>query len=283
MRSLSDIRPLYFLPRDPLAEEVLIPGFQTAEKVDCMVGFFSSQVLVSLAPGLATYIAGSRSSFRLIISPLLRPEDQAAIEDGIKPLETIAREILDELTITEDLLEEHTLKCLSWLLRTGRIEIRIALMKGALFHPKVWLFTDGAEVMAVHGSSNVTHAGIKLNIEQVAISKSWENSNRDYITEKLCDQFRWLWENKEDNCIVVAMPQAIRDRLLKTYRSEVPPTEADLRALYLRAAGVVLETPEGYEMPQVQRSSFLIPSGLRFEDGPFEHPGREVITYRGST
>jgi hypothetical protein len=72
LQSLSDIRPLYFLPNDPLAEEVLIPGFKAATKVDCMVGFFSSEVLASLAPGLASYIANSESSFRLIISPYLR-------------------------------------------------------------------------------------------------------------------------------------------------------------------------------------------------------------------
>jgi hypothetical protein len=113
LRSLNDVRPLYFVPRDPLAEEVLIPGFRLAAKVDCMVGFFSSEVLASLAPGLATYIAGSSNSFRLIISPLLRSEDQAAIEEGVKSSETIAREILEELTITEDLLQRHTLKCLS--------------------------------------------------------------------------------------------------------------------------------------------------------------------------
>lgn len=276
LRSLKDIRPLYLLPTDPLAEEVLIPGFQAAAKVDCMVGFFSSQVLASLAPGLATYIASSCNSFRLIISPLLRPEDQAAIEEGVKSSETIAREILKELTITQDLLEQHTLKCLSWLLRTGRIEIQVALMKGALFHPKVWLFGDGADVMAAHGSSNVTHAGIKLNVEQVAISKSWEDPNQRYVTEKLCDQFGQLWANKEDSCIVVTMPQAIRDGLLKTYRSETPPTEADLRALYGRASGVVEEAPELYERLELPRSSFAIPPGLRFEDGPFEHQGKAV-------
>lgn len=65
--SLQDARPLYILPADPLAEEVLIPGFQAAGKVDCMVGFFSSAVLSELAPGLATYIASAHRSFRLII------------------------------------------------------------------------------------------------------------------------------------------------------------------------------------------------------------------------
>ncbi len=62
LRSLDGVRPLYMLPADPLAEEVLIPGFRVAGKVDCMVGFFSSEVLVALAPGLASYIAGSQNS-----------------------------------------------------------------------------------------------------------------------------------------------------------------------------------------------------------------------------
>lgn len=84
LKSLPDIRPLYFLPSDPLAEEILIPSFRAADKVDCMVGFFSSAVLAALAPGLASYIAGTPHSFRLIISPFLRLEDQAAIEEGVR-------------------------------------------------------------------------------------------------------------------------------------------------------------------------------------------------------
>ncbi len=275
LRSLEEIRPLYILPGDPFAEEVLIPGFQAAARVDCMVGFFSSEILAALAPGLATYITESRNSFRRIVSPLLRPDDLAAIEEGVKSPETVAREVLEELTLTEDLLQLYTLKCLSWLLRTGRMEIRVALMKGALFHPKVWLFADDSDVMAAHGSSNVTYAGIKKNIEQVAVSKSWEDPNQRYISEKLCDQFGRFWQNQDDSCIVVGMPQAIRDRLLQTYRSDVPPTEAELGALYRRAAASPDE-PDSGELPTIPRGSFAIPAGLQFEEGAFEHQGRAV-------
>lgn len=276
LQSLPGIRPLYFLPNDPLAEEVLIPGFQTATSVDCMVGFFSSEVLASLAPGLATYINAAQNSFRLIVSPLLRAEDQAAIEEGVISTEDMAREILEELIITENLLQQHTLKCLSWLLRTGRMEMKIALMKDALFHPKVWLFHSGKDVMAAHGSSNVTYAGIRKNIEQIAISKSWEDPNQRYITEKLCDHFGQLWENKDDSCVVITMPQAIRDRLLQTYRSEAPPKEDDLYALYRRATESAENLVKPIELPTAPRSLFAIPSGLRFEDGPFEHQRKAV-------
>lgn len=278
LRSLDGIRPLYMLPADPFAEEVLIPGFQQAGRVDCMVGFFSSEVLASLAPGLATYIAGRKNSFRLIVSPLLRVEDQAAIEDGLKSVADVADKILEELVVTEDLLQRHTLKCLSWLLREGRIEIKVALMKDALFHPKVWLFKDDDGVIAAHGSSNVTYAGIRKNIEQIAMSRSWQDPNQRYIADKLCYQFGRLWENKEDNCFVISMPDAIRQRILRNYSADTPPREDELRALYGRATGFS-ERPEPYETTSLPDASFSIPGELRYEDGPFEHQGKAVAAW----
>ena len=275
LRSLEEVRPLYMLPSDPFGEEVLIPGFQAASAVDCMVGFFTSDVLGSLAPGLATYIVNSENSFRLIISPLVRAEDQAAIEDGLSSAEVVADRIMEELTVTEDLLQRHTLKCLSWLLRERRIEIKVALMKDALFHPKVWLFENSSNVVAAHGSSNVTYAGIRNNIEQIAISKSWQDPNQRYITDKLRYEFNRLWENKHDNCITIAMPEAVRLRLLQTYNSETPPTEDELRTLYGRAAGVSEES-ESYAPVPVRPARFAIPDWLEYEYGPFQHQGKAV-------
>ncbi|MCY4427642.1 MAG: DEAD/DEAH box helicase family protein [Halieaceae bacterium] len=278
MQSLEPIRPLYMLPADPLAEEVLIPGFQTADTVDCMVGFFSSEVLASLAPGLATYIAGSQNSFRLIISPLLRAEDQAAIEDGLKTTEEVADRVLEELIVTEDLLQRHTLKCLSWLMREHRIEIKVALMKDALFHPKVWLFGNNGDVIAAHGSSNVTYAGIRKNIEQIAISRSWQDPTQQYITDKFRYEFGRLWENKDDNSIVVPMPEAVRLNLLRNYNSGAPPTEDELRALFDRAKDIS-EGPGHYQQIFKPNMDFAIPDWLQYEDGPFEHQGKAVTEW----
>ena len=279
LQSVPDIRPLYILPNDPVTEEVLIPCFQATTQVDCMMGFFSSEVLVSLAPGLATFINSSQESFRLIISPLLRAEDKEAIEEGIASPEDIASTALKDIIVTEDLVEQHTLKCLSWLLRSGRVEIKIALMKDALFHPKVWLFRGDGDVIAAHGSSNMTDAGIRRNIEQISISKSWADPTQHYITEKFRNQFKQLWENENHSCLVVALPQAIRDSLLQTYRSDTPPTETDLRTLYGRATGTINEPPATYDSFELPRASFAIPSKLQFEDGPFEHQGKAVSAW----
>ena len=283
LRSLDSVRPLYMLPTDPIAEEVLIPGFNKASKVACMVGFFSSEVLASLAPGLATYIAGSSNSFRLIISPLLRAEDQAAIEEGVKSAEEVADRILEELTITKDLLQQHTLKCLTWLVRERRIEIKIALMKDALFHPKAWLFERDDDVIAAHGSSNVTYAGIRKNIEQIAVSCSWQDANQCYITDKLSYEFGRLWENKDDNSTVVPLSDAVRQHLLRTYGSEIPPSEDELLELYRVASGLSEEYPPHQAMPcSFPKKRFTIPDSLEYEGGPFGHQGKAVAAWCGS-
>ena len=276
LRALPDIRPLYMLPKDPATEDVLIPCFQSATHVDCMMGFFSSEILVSLAPGLATFINCADESLRLIISPLLRPEDKTAIAEGVASVEDIVNAALEDFVVTENAIAQHTLKCLSWMLRHGRIEIKIALMKDALFHPKVWLFHEGDDVIAAHGSSNMTYAGIQRNIEQMSISKSWEDPNQYYTTERLCDQFKQLWTNYDETCTVIPIPQAIKENLLKTYTSDIPPTEDDFHTLYKQATDAMAESPATYDFGRSSRPSFTIPSYLEFEEGDFEHQGSAV-------
>ena len=276
LRAIPDTRPLYILPKEPVAKEVLIPSFKSATQIDCMMGFFSSKILASLAPGLATFINASDESLRLVVSPTLTEEDQTAIKEGLASPEDITSVVLEDIVITEDLIEQHTLKCLSWLLRNGRVEIKIALMKDALFHPKVWLFREDSDVIAAHGSSNMTNAGIQKNIEQISISKSWEGTSQQYITEKFCDQFKGLWANQDVDCTVVSMPQAIKENLLKTYYSDTPPTEEDFHTLHKQTIDSMEESVETYNFNRLTRPSFAVPSELRFESGPFEHQGRAI-------
>lgn len=272
---LDDIKPLYFLPKDDLVEEVLVPCFKVAESVDCMMGFFSGEALAALAPGLASFINESKGTFRLIVSPYLRAEDQAALEAGLRSPEEFTQEWIDRLTITEDLLQRHTLVCLSYLLRVGRIDVRVALMKEALFHPKVWVFRNGSQILGAHGSSNATNAGIRRNFEQVTISKAWADSTQRYIVEKLLFQFERLWVNHEDDCVVIPLPEAIKNKLLRAFPANSPPTEEDFRRLYREALEQPRDPTEQAPAP-AERPIFHIPSWLRYEDGPFEHQGQAV-------
>ena len=271
-RALRDVRSLYILPGDPLAESVLIPCFSNAVSVDCMMGYFSSASFASLAPGLATFIDTSTGSIRLVVSPILSPSDQDAIKAGLSPTHasSIAIAALKDTLDTTDFIEQHTLKCLTWLLQNRRLEMKVALMKNALFHPKVWLFRQGTDTIAAHGSSNMTDRGIERNIEQVAISRSWEDGDSAYSVERLSEQFSSYWDDADENCVVVDMPEAIKLDLIRNYSSDAPPKESDLAILYKRAEEKRNSTSET-NIPK-----FEIPSYLRYEDGPFAHQGAAV-------
>ena len=274
LSSIPGIRPLYFLPDDPFVEEVLIPAFGGAQAVDTMVGFFSSHVLASLAPGLATFINCTEGQFRLLMSPILREEDRRAIEEVFTSAETIVENYFNDLVLTQDLIAQHTLQCLSWLIRTRRIEIKIALMKDALFHPKVWLFKGSQDqVLAAHGSSNFTVAGLGKNIEQVATSMSWGSPEQCFITEKLADQFTSFWEDANPNCVVVSLPEAVKSRLLRTFNKADPPTESELRSLY-RQPELPLEDP--LVEVSLPKEHFVIPLHLEYQTGQFAHQGEAV-------
>ena len=282
-RSLKGIQPIYFLPSDPFSEEVLVPTFRISEKADCMMGFFSSEALSTLAPGIAAFINSSRFSFRLIISPFLRPEDLEAIESGIRSPEEIAKEFIDPILITDDELQKHTLKCLSYLIRAARIEIKVALMKRALFHPKVWIFENNRDVIAAHGSSNITLKGIKHNFEQITISKSWIDSTQGHIIEKFRNKFDGLWNDDEDDCYVMSIPIAVREKILRSYPSEHPPSEDEYESLYLQAIkGKDNDGPNNGTTSVQFDYRFEIPSWINYDSGPFEHQGKAVEAWCSS-
>ena len=279
LRQLSDIHPLYFVPGDPFIEEVLIPGFQGNSKIDCMVGFFSSEILADLAPGLASYINNTENILRLVVSPVLRVEDIEAINDSGISEDELACSVLEDLILTDNLLEKFTLKCFSWLLSVGRIDIKVALMKNGIFHLKVWLFREDDCVLAVHGSSNATSAGIGKNIEQITISKSWVDTTQRYSSEKLCTKFDQIWENKDESCVVVTLPQAIRNKLLQTYNSAEPPSEKEFWEIYKKLELGYPQHSDSEPLSKIQSKPFGIPEWLQFNNGPFEHQGRAALAW----
>lgn len=285
--TVADASPLYFLPNDNLAEEVLVPAFRDAADARCMIGFFSSSVLVELAPGIASYIHKSKNSLSLIVSPYLSESDQKAMRDGLKKPEEIAEELLLQGFVTQSDLEKHTLKCLAYLISTGRIEFQVALMKNALFHPKVWLFEVPQGQVAVHGSSNMTGPAVRKNYEQIIVSKAWQDPNQRLIVDRFNDQFERLWRHHDQDCYVVPMPEAVKMSILREFPKSEVPTEQEFRDLFKAAKDKTEPPPGSGGESSLTGSSFAIPPSLKYEEGEFAHQGRAVTEwvaagYRGT-
>jgi superfamily II DNA or RNA helicase len=274
LAGIGGVSPLYFLPEEPFGDQVLIPAFSAAEQADCMIGFFASASLASIAPGLATYLNRATTALRLLISPFLNEQDQAALRNGTRSPDDAANEALLRMVVTEDALQRHTLQCLAYLLRTQRITIRIAVMKTALFHPKVWLFHASGHTLAAHGSSNMTEAGLSRNYEQVQVVRSWMDETQRTSAAKLCGTFDRLWGGKDESCHVLSLPQAVREQILRDFPTGRAPTEDECREIYGQAhqAGDVITDSS-------RRAVFSVPTSLNYEEGAYRHQGEAVASW----
>ncbi len=244
-----------------------------------MFGFFSSELLASLAPGLASFIASSSDSLKIVVSPYLTEQDRQAIEEGTRSVDEVAASSLEDLLITEDLLESHTLRCLSYLLRVGRLQIKVAVMQNALFHMKVWIFGDDGDLLVASGSGNGTKAGIKKNKEQITVSKSWSDDDQREICDRLDRLFENLWRGDEEDTAVIDLPIAVEQEILQRYPTESPPTEQEFRDLYKRVRGLTDQDQQEFVPPEIPTNEFRVPDWLVIYEGPYSHQGQAVSAW----
>lgn len=281
-RTLAGAEPLYLMPKDDVAELVISPALAVSENADLMVGFFASQSLAEIAPGLAQYLRKTDEPLRLVVSPFLTAEDQAALRDDPTSREKIASHKLNSGLPDADALASHTLSCLAWLISLGRLQFKIALMREALFHPKVWLFKNGSDVAALHGSANMTGAGLGRNREQLSLARSWGGDEGEHVCRRLEEEFELLWSGGDDSCVVVDLPRAIEEKLLRDYKTERMPTEEEFHRLWRRARGVsdLAEAPISDDMAKAV--TFAIPAWLDYRNGDYAHQGEAVDAWRNA-
>ena len=277
LSEIPSIQPIYFLPDDNLAEEVLIPCLAAAGTFDCMVGYFSSRSFAQLAPGLASFLEDPGRTLRLIVSPFLTQADREAIEKGVKSEAGVVEDSLAALLVSEEGIVRHTFRCLSYLIARKRLAMKIALMKDAQFHLKAWIVTLGDERLAAHGSGNFTEAGLTKNYEQITVSRSWIDPNQEHIVNSLQDRFTALWNRKEPSCRIYDLPAAVEDRILRDYPADRPPTERDYRDLVNEKGVFDQEEARGLNTTgENEYNGFLVPPYLRYRDGEYAHQGKAV-------
>jgi superfamily II DNA or RNA helicase len=279
LRVLDACKLKWRLPEDPVAEEVLIPALRRAERFDCMVGFFGGQALRQLAPGLAAFISQTERPMRLLVSPLLSDDDLAGIEMGLETPEAVLADAvgasLNDAVALEDALANHTLHCLAYLLASKRLEIKVVLVEGGIFHVKEWILRAGDDVAVLAGSANFTGRAITSNVEALYLHRSWRDiDNLDTCTESLAE-FELLWSGLKQRARTVDLPTALAEDLIRTYGGDTQPTEGD----YERAVG---ETAAGIDQATTTPATFTVPSFLQIDEGPYAHQGRAVRAWEAS-
>jgi superfamily II DNA or RNA helicase len=280
------LHPIYVVPRDDVASELLIPAMSTAGDVRCMAGFFCSSSFAQLAPGLAAFLNRYKGQLRLLVSPRIEDRDRKAIElanaDPAKVLADAARQLFEDGAVAASALARHTVECLAYLLASGRLELRVVLMWRGMFHPKVWIFSDTDSMLVAHGSSNPTEPGLLYNFETVSVERSWVETAKASAFATL---FTGVWEGTDPTVLTIRMPEGLR--LVKPGRggSADCPTVDDFWAAWYEDAqrGLAPPLPISVRTPpwSVPRTLLQIPPEVKWEEGPFAHQGKAVRAWEG--
>lgn len=113
----------------------------------------------------------------------------------------------------------------SWLLSLGA-DLRVYDDARGMFHPKVYLFRNGAEYAAFVGSSNLTHAGFFSNVELntliegqaqdlrdlIAAMKDWHSAPSSFVpTPQWLAAYRLAYDAKQKAARAARVPTAAED------------------------------------------------------------------------
>ena len=187
-RDLS-IRSSYSAAEDRV-NDFFVPVLNQALSYDRVTGYFKPSSLASVARGLARFV-GHGGTMRLIAGAELDDLDVQALEDGESLSDVVARRLLADPIEGADIIAERRLETLAWLVREGRLEIRIGVPTDHLgrplrpdqtlryFHAKYGVFTDeDGNRIAFDGSNNETAAGYVCNYEVFSVFPSWSTASR---------------------------------------------------------------------------------------------------------
>jgi len=276
--ALDSVESVYEIPDDDLVGEVLIPALVAADAVDIAVGFFTSQCLAQIAPGLAALInRGVRC--RLLVSPEISEEDRDAIERGLTEPEQVLDNFMLGL-ITDagaNPLSKHAADCLAYLVAAGTFDIRCVLMEQGMFHKKSWTISAGEDRVGVHGSGNLTARGLLVNGEQMTIDRRWADGDAaTRRVDKLANSFEAQWNNNKDGRLTITphqMVQLLKDRP----QASALPTMADFWSAWMAARNAGLEPPLPPSVNHQPGSKRLsIPGWLDWTNPPYSHQAEAV-------
>ena len=285
---IEQVRPAYEIPEDDLVGEVLVPAMQSCDELRVGAGFFSSRCLGQIAPGLSSFVNETCNTLKLMVSPELSEEDRIAIQRGIAEPEIVLKEAVSALfesaLLSDSAIERHTAQTLSYLIASGRLEMRIALMEMGMYHKKIWLMRSGAHWLAVHGSGNATERGLFVNGEQFSVDRSWMDGSQ---SERRVEIFRERWDRQwlNESPLILTVPVGDALNVLRTQLFPQPPTISDFWEAWNRDydAGLEKLAPLGtiassYGAPdeKVEYRSLHIPDGLKWREGRFAHQGKAV-------
>lgn len=221
------------------AEEALhgfyVPALSRAVSYDRSVGYFRASALSAAARGLSRFIAGGGCA-RFLVGAEVAGHERDALVGATEIPPELAERLAGSL-VPPDEIDRRRLEVLAWLVREGRLELRVAVavddagrpvppgQEVPYFHEKIGVLVDGrGDGVAFQGSVNETRTGWAGNFESFSVYRSWDGTARYY--DHWVNRFERRWEGDVPGFRVFPMPDAVERQLL-AYAPEEPPDARD--------------------------------------------------------
>ncbi len=220
---------LKYTPEDGnLVRRFYLPALEDAVRYDRLTGYFRASALALAARGIEGLVR-NRGHMRLLVGWTLDKPEIDAIEAGESLREHLEKRLATDALAPPDAESEGALELLSWMVAQGYLEVKVAIpcdenrkpvAEGAIFHEKTGIIEDRAgNRIAWTGSLNETAGGWKRNWESISVFRSWMEPDRVDAEEA---SFVGIWSKPVDHLLVMDVPKAIRDDLMRFLPEGLP-------------------------------------------------------------
>ena len=231
-----------------------IPALEDAERYDRLTGYFSAGALALAARGIEGLVRNS-GRMRLLVGCTLEPAEIEAIRKGESLRRLVERHLESVPLAPPDPESSAALELLAWMVASGHLEVKVGVPCDSegrpvpdqgIFHEKAGVVADRAgDRLAWNGSLNETAAGWRRNWESINVFTSWGLDPRRVDEEEA--NFASLWANRNRSVAVLAVPDAVRQDLMRFRPREGEPP------VRLKERGATREKPLDASMPKPKR------------------------------
>lgn len=257
--SLKDInlKVAYDSDEDDILNEFYIPALSESIIYKRLASFFTSNSLAIAAKGISKFIING-GKIQLIANVILSKEDYEKIKEVTeKPfLERVEKEFIESLENIEDELIRNHVKMLGWMLKNGKLEIKISLVAEGIGiqHQKTGILEDkDGNKLSFTGSDNETKSGWKDNIESFHVFCSWKEDEKNHIESDI-NKFEKFWDDRAKRAKIFPVSEAVKKNLIKI----APESEEEFQKLSKKISEELKEKPKELKKEEIKLRDYQL-------------------------
>lgn len=146
--------------------------FPISKTIDIWLGYFTTNSFRILSLPIAEFIHNG-GKLRIIACHHINSSDYKLLFENDKEKFIDVYDSVDKIKSSLDSEGQHFFDCLKFLIKEGKLEIKLVKFKDRISHDKKMLFYDGTNYISTIGSLNFTLPGIIWNGESFRVIVDW--------------------------------------------------------------------------------------------------------------